>query len=81
MKDGGSAVFVVAMIFVWTLFPDFIGMILVGIYYGLGKDQECSINAKAYLLAYIIIKIFLILCRLLSIWFGWIFRDVIGAVI
>ena len=81
MNDRAPLVFVIAAFSFWTLFPDFIGTILAGIFYGLGKDQECSINAKAYLLAYIIVKVFLILCRLFSIGIGLILRNIGGVVI
>ena len=81
MKDGGAMIFVAVWLFICTVFSDVICMILVGVYFGLGKDEECSINAKAYMLAYIIIKIFLLLSRLIWIGIGIILRDFIGIVL
>ena len=73
--SGAAILFVVACLYVCTLFPDLIGILIVGVYLGKGKNEDCSLNAKAYMIAYIIIKIFLFINRAFFLGLGWILRD------
>ena len=68
-------------LYVRTLFPDIIWIILIGIYYGLGKDQHCSIDAKSYLIAYIVVKVVLMLSRAFFIGLGCILGQCIGVIL
>ena len=83
MSDGSGAalLFVVACLYVFTLFPDLIGILIVGGYLGKGNNEDCSLNAKAYMIAYIIIKIFLFINRAFFLGLGWILRDAIGVLL
>ena len=83
MSDGsGTALFfVVVCLYFCTLILDLIGILIVGVYLYKGINEDCSLNAKAYMIAYIIIKIFLFINRALFLGLGWILRDVIGALL
>ena len=68
---------IISWLFIATVIPDIAWVTIVGIFYNIGKDQNCSIDVQSYMVVYIVIKVVFLVLRLIFIFIGWVSKNTI----